>query len=108
MRGTVLALAREARPATSLVAKPPPGSATHLDSLAHRAHLAQAPLRAPASLDLLLLAIEPQAVGPGRVLEDAGGGEGAEVVLRERDREGRVGREDQRGVALAPAASENE
>lgn len=78
---------------------------THLDLAAQGAHLLEAPRGATPLLDLLLVAVEPQAVpGVGACVGDAAcGGEGAEVVLREGDGEGRVGREDELRVALAPA-----
>jgi hypothetical protein len=62
----------------------------------------------PVWVDLFLVSIEPEAVLPRTLTgggDAPGRGEGAEVVLREGDGEGRVGGEDQGRVALAPAAA---
>jgi hypothetical protein len=78
-------------------------SLTHLDSLPNAPHLSQTPLCPSTSLDLLFLAVQPEPIGSLGLLDDFGRSEGAEVILREGDREGRVGREDERSIALAPA-----
>ena len=56
----------------------------------------------PATLlDLFLLAVQPQSILFERSVGARRCG-GSEMVLVERDREGRVGREDERGVTFAP------
>jgi len=79
---------------------------TSLHGEAEAAQLAETSLRARTG-DVLRLAIEGQGVGVegGRA---RGGGVCAEVVLRERDREGGVGGEVQRGVTLAPVLDDSD
>lgn len=54
--------------------------------------------------DLFLFSVQPETIlSIFTVGQGTSGSEGTEVVLREGDGEGRVRREDQRGVAFAPA-----
>ena len=74
-----------------------------LELLAEGAQLAEAGLRARAR-NVLRRVVECEAVG--RVRGAARGGRvGAEVILRERDGERRVGREIESGVTLAPVSA---
>lgn len=73
-----------------------------LEGLAAGPELTEACLGAGAR-DVGGLAVEEEGVGAGRVGGAAGGGgQGAQVGLREGDGEGRVGREVELGVTLAP------
>ena len=76
----------------------------HLEGLAQVPELGEAAVGPPVRVDLFLVSVEPEAVGTVTLGDAPGRGEGAEVVLREGDRQGRVGRQDELGVALAPAA----
>jgi hypothetical protein len=68
-------------------------------------HLGDACVEATAGLDDIFFAIEPEAIG-GKGGISAGGSGTTEVVLAEGDREGRVGREDELFIALAPVSGE--
>lgn len=68
-------------------------------------HLLDAHIESPSLLDLLLLGVEPEPVlGEGRV--GRGRGRRPEVILVKRDRQRRVGGEDELGVSLAPVLYE--
>jgi hypothetical protein len=78
------------------------GVVTSLNILSQLAELAETGLSAGAR-DVLVLAVQRERV-LGKFGRAGGGGVCAEVILRERDREGRVGRQVEFGIPLAPVS----
>lgn len=69
------------------------------------AQLLDAHPQTPLLLDLVLLSVQPQLVLSLERCVSARRRRGGEVVLRERDGEGGVGREDELGITLAPVSA---
>jgi hypothetical protein len=78
------------------------GAVLGFELCAEFSELLDADRQTAALLDLLLFAVQPETVGAVKARVGLGSRRRGEVVLRKGDREGRVGGEDELGVALSP------